>query len=221
MALGTIPLSDFDTIDAWIIKFINYINPRPGLGVYTSGLWVLGRSGPDSKNLPFSSLVYALAGLSTLTDPSWLFYPLCPFYLSVSLLAFLSVWIDGDFWTFARYYALDVPHIGWLRVASGFLLVRCCLVYFFACLVVIVTVIVTVRVTGAEGLGRIGTGVEALFLSACLKKKVRLSFLWFVVFSPLLCIYWRPSLAGHRCVCDTAMAVIELNSLCFFDYFSL
>jgi hypothetical protein len=33
MALGATLLSDFDTIDAWIIKLINHINPRPELGV--------------------------------------------------------------------------------------------------------------------------------------------------------------------------------------------
>lgn len=88
-------------------------------------------------------------------------------------------------------------------MASGFLLVRCCLSFFF----LLGCFLLPVRVTGAEGLGRIGRGVEALFLSACLKK-VRLSFLWFVVFSPS--VYILASLAGHRCVFfNLAMAEIE------------
>jgi hypothetical protein len=135
-------------------------NPRPGLGLFlgTLGAWGLDRN-------PKFAILFARLYFGRVVDLDGSLLavlPLCPFYLV--LFAFLSVWIDGDF---ARYYALDVPHTGWLRV----FVVRCCLSFLF-----LLVVTVTVHVTGAEGLGRIG-GVWRLYSFLPAKKKVRLSFL--------------------------------------------
>lgn len=64
-----------DTIRcAYFINKQSY-NPRSGLGLnHGLVLWALELGGLDrNQDLPFSSLVYALAGSLTLTDPTWLF----------------------------------------------------------------------------------------------------------------------------------------------------
>lgn len=127
---------------------------------------------------------YPLAGLFDLDGSLLAVYHYVLFF-NLSSLAFLSVWIDGGL-------LLDITLlICFILGGFGFPCLVLSVLFFWLFLLL-------VHVTGAVGLGRTGRvwRLYSFFLGLPEKKRGYHYGSWF---SPLPCIYWRLSLAVHRC----------------------